>query len=199
MVVGTVAGTSEGCWNVERLLERLLERLPERLPDVVERLLRRLLEWLWNGWGTEMVKWLWGMFNSHSPTLVRCRSPSKKSSPSAPSPPTAVQGPTLVHFSAQFKRFLWERDVIRGCLEGVEVCREYSGVFRVDFEVSKMTHVELKCGQEKAPTAVLFKNRDWGMPDTKALQKIHVFVLHLKSNDQNPTVNPPFKPPGEPN
>ena len=36
------------------------------------------------------------------------------------------QGLTFVHFSAQRKRFLWDRGVFRGCLGGV---RWYQGVF----------------------------------------------------------------------
>ena len=45
------------------------------------------------------------------------------------------QGLTLVHFSAQLKRMLWDRCAIRGCLGGVyDVSggiQEYQGVFVV--------------------------------------------------------------------
>jgi len=45
-----------------------------------------------------------------------------------------VQGLTLVHFSTQLRRFLWDRGCIYGvfwgCLGGV---RGYQGVFRVCF------------------------------------------------------------------
>jgi len=58
-----------------------------------------------------------------------------------------VHGLTLVHFSAQRKRFLWDRGFIqglsRGCLAGVRV---YEGVFRVLF-VSETAQVELKSGR----------------------------------------------------
>jgi len=45
---------------------------------------------------------------------------------------TQYQGLTLVHFSAQRERFLWDRGCLwglfRGCLAGV---RDHYGVFRV--------------------------------------------------------------------
>ena len=47
----------------------------------------------------------------------------------------AGQGLTLVHFSAQLKRILWDRGALRGCSGGVlEVSggmKGYQGVFRV--------------------------------------------------------------------
>jgi len=58
-----------------------------------------------------------------------------------------AQGLTLVHFSAQLKRFLWHRGCIqglcRGCLGGV---RGYQGVSGVYF-VSETAQVELKSGR----------------------------------------------------
>ena len=65
----------------------------------------------------------------------------------------AGQGLTLVHFSAQLKRFLWDRGCIegllRGCFAGVQV--ESGGVggcwgVRVYF-VSETAQVELKSGR----------------------------------------------------
>jgi len=57
------------------------------------------------------------------------------------------QGLTLVHFSAQRERFLWDRGCIeglsRGCLGGV---RGYWGVFGVYYE-SETAQVELKSGR----------------------------------------------------
>ena len=59
-------------------------------------------------------------------------------------------GVTLVHFSDQLKRILWDRGAIRGCLGGVyEVARgikEYQGVFRV-YDVSETAQVELRSGR----------------------------------------------------
>jgi hypothetical protein len=58
-----------------------------------------------------------------------------------------MQGFTLVHFSAQRKRFVWDRECIQGlfgvCLVGV---RGYEGVPRVYF-VSETAQVELKDGR----------------------------------------------------
>ena len=57
------------------------------------------------------------------------------------------QGLSLVHFSAQRKRFLWDRGCIkglfRGCLDGV---RGYQGLLDVYF-VSETAQVELKSGR----------------------------------------------------
>jgi len=62
-------------------------------------------------------------------------------------PPTTDQGLTLLHFSAQRKRFVWDRGCIqwglRGCVLGV---RRYEGVSRGYF-VSEMAQVELKSGR----------------------------------------------------
>ena len=48
---------------------------------------------------------------------------------------SSVQGLTLVHFSAQRKRFLWDRGCMKGLLRGtwevLRVSREVSGVFCV--------------------------------------------------------------------
>ena len=59
----------------------------------------------------------------------------------------ASQGLTLVHFSVQRKRFLWDRGcvqgLLKGCLGGV---RGYEGVSRVYF-VSETAQVELKSGR----------------------------------------------------
>jgi len=63
----------------------------------------------------------------------------------------AATGPrqrlTLVHFSAQRERFLWDRGCnegfFRGCLAGI--LSRY-GAFKMSF-VSGMAQVELKCGQ----------------------------------------------------
>jgi len=61
-----------------------------------------------------------------------------------------AQGLTLVHFSAQLKRILWDRGATRGCLGGVwEVSwgiKEYQGMFRVYF-VSETAQVELRSGR----------------------------------------------------
>ena len=58
------------------------------------------------------------------------------------------QGLTLVAFSAQHKRFLWDRGcdlgVLRGCLGGVRGCP--GCVF-----VSEAAHVELRSGRVSAP------------------------------------------------
>jgi len=60
---------------------------------------------------------------------------------------TSVQGFTLVHFSAQRKRFLWDKGCIQGlpegCLGGI---RGYQGVLRVYF-VSEQAQVELRSGR----------------------------------------------------
>jgi len=57
------------------------------------------------------------------------------------------QGLTLVHCSAQRKRFLWDRECVqgldRGCSGGV---RGYKGVSRV-CSVSETAQVELKSGR----------------------------------------------------
>jgi hypothetical protein len=57
---------------------------------------------------------------------------------------------TLVHFSAQLKRILWDRGALRGWLVGVyEVSggiKENQGVFRVHY-VSEMAQVELRSGR----------------------------------------------------
>ena len=61
----------------------------------------------------------------------------------------SAQRITLVHFSAQRKRFLWDRGALRGYAGGVgEVSRgikQYQGVFRVYF-VSATAQVELRSG-----------------------------------------------------
>jgi hypothetical protein len=66
---------------------------------------------------------------------------------------SSTQGLTLVHISAQRKRFLWDRGCtqgsFRGCLGGDEGC---DGVFRVDF-VSETAQVELKGGRVLAPAS----------------------------------------------
>jgi len=67
------------------------------------------------------------------------------------SPDTAeMQGLTLVHFSAQRKRILWNRVAFRVFLGGVhEVSggiKEHWGVFRVHF-VSETAQVELRSGR----------------------------------------------------
>jgi hypothetical protein len=60
---------------------------------------------------------------------------------------TGWQGLTLVHFSAQLKRVLWDRGAVRDCSGGVQevsgVNKEYQGVFRVYF-VSETAQVELR-------------------------------------------------------
>ena len=57
------------------------------------------------------------------------------------------QGLTLVHFSAQRKRFRWDlgcmQGLFRGCLEGV---KGHYGAFRV-YLVSETAQVELKSGR----------------------------------------------------
>ena len=64
------------------------------------------------------------------------------------------QGLTLVHFSAQLKRIVWDRGAFGGCLGCVwEVSggsKEYQGVFRVYF-VSETAQVELRSGRVSAP------------------------------------------------
>jgi hypothetical protein len=64
--------------------------------------------------------------------------------------PAAHQGLTLVHFSAQLERILWDRGAIRGCLRGVlEVSggvKEYQGLVKVCF-VTETAHVELRSGR----------------------------------------------------
>jgi len=59
----------------------------------------------------------------------------------------ARQGLTLVHFSAQLKRFLWNKGCFQGlftgCSSGV---RGHEGVCRVYF-VSETAQVELKSGR----------------------------------------------------
>ena len=75
---------------------------------------------------------------------------SSSRSPTTTPPPanSAGQGLTLVHFSAQRKRFLWDRLqlwVAHG------VCRKYNGyegVFRVTFQ-SETAQVELKVDERK--------------------------------------------------
>ena len=61
------------------------------------------------------------------------------------------QGPTLVHLSAQQKRFLWDRGCIqglfRGCSGGI---KGHCGVCRVYF-VSETAQVELNSGRVQAP------------------------------------------------
>ena len=67
--------------------------------------------------------------------------------PSATMRTTTIQGLTLVHFSAQCKRFLWDRGCIewmfRRCLGGV---RGYQGLCRVYF-VLETAQVALKTGR----------------------------------------------------
>ena len=59
----------------------------------------------------------------------------------------AHQGLTLVHFSTQRKRFLWDRGSIEGLFRGCLVAlRGYSGVFRVYF-VLERAQVEPKSGR----------------------------------------------------
>ena len=56
------------------------------------------------------------------------------------------QGLALVHFPAQYKRFLWDRvafELFRGCVGGNRECQ---GPFRVYF-VSEAAQVELKGGR----------------------------------------------------
>ena len=61
------------------------------------------------------------------------------------------QGLTLVHFSAQCKRFLWDRRCIQGLFRGcLRVVRAYEGVCRV-YLMSETAQVELKSGQVSAP------------------------------------------------
>jgi hypothetical protein len=59
----------------------------------------------------------------------------------------AIQGLTLVHFSAQLKRWLWDRGcmqgMFRGCSGGIRGCY---GVCRVYF-VSETAQVELRSGR----------------------------------------------------
>ena len=44
---------------------------------------------------------------------------------------TWMQGLTLVHFSAQLKRIMWDGGAFRDCLGGVQqVCRRCQGVLR---------------------------------------------------------------------
>jgi hypothetical protein len=61
--------------------------------------------------------------------------------------PRVRQGLTLVHFSAQLKRIMWERGAMKACLGVVwEVSggiKECQGVLRVYF-VSETAQVELK-------------------------------------------------------
>ena len=65
--------------------------------------------------------------------------------------PSFSQGRTLVHFSAQRKRFLWDRGCIQGFLRGcVGGVRGYHGTFRVCF-VSETAQVELKWARVQAP------------------------------------------------
>jgi len=60
---------------------------------------------------------------------------------------TATQGHTLVHFSAQLKRLLWDRGCMQGlfggCSGGVT---KHKGVFSVYF-VSETAQVELQSGR----------------------------------------------------
>jgi len=60
---------------------------------------------------------------------------------------TSLQGLTLVHFSAQHERFMWDRGYIagllRGCLGGA---RGYQGAFRV-YLLFETAQVELKSGR----------------------------------------------------
>ncbi len=60
------------------------------------------------------------------------------------------QGLTLVHFSAQLERILWDRGAFRGCLEGVwQVSggfKEHEGMSMVYF-VSETAQVELRSGR----------------------------------------------------
>ena len=67
---------------------------------------------------------------------------------------TIKQGLTLIHFSAQLKRILWNEGAFRGCSGGVwELSggiKEYQGVFRVYF-VSETAQVELGSGRVSAP------------------------------------------------
>jgi len=60
------------------------------------------------------------------------------------------QGLTLVHFSAQLERILWDRGAFRGCLEGVwQVSggfKEHEGMSMVYF-VSETAQVELRTGR----------------------------------------------------
>ena len=58
---------------------------------------------------------------------------------------TRHQGLTLVHFSAQLKRFLWDRGCIYGLLWGVLRCWGYQRVFWV-YLVSETAQVELRSG-----------------------------------------------------
>jgi len=58
-----------------------------------------------------------------------------------------VKGLTLVHFSAQRKRFLWDRWCIQGLFKGCSGgMRRCSGALRVYF-VSETAQVELKSGR----------------------------------------------------
>jgi len=74
--------------------------------------------------------------------------PSSHNAVNAVSPPSSSgQGPTLVHFSAQLRRIVWDRGSMKGlsrdCLGGL---REYYGVCRMCF-VSDTAQVELKSGR----------------------------------------------------
>ena len=84
------------------------------------------------------------------PRIIFGMSSSSSSSdrPSSDRPSiTSDQGLTLIHFSAQRKRFLWDKgclfELFKGCLGGV---RGYEGVFRV-YIVSETAQLELKSGR----------------------------------------------------
>ena len=80
---------------------------------------------------------------SLDPRFIQCvLEPSRR-----PLTMTYEQGLTLVHFSAQLERFLWDK----GCMQGlfrwcVGGFRGYEGVLRVYF-VSENAQVELKSGR----------------------------------------------------
>jgi len=58
-----------------------------------------------------------------------------------------LQGLTLVHFSAQLKRYLWDRVLIQGLFRGSSGdIRGYCGVCRVYF-MSETAQIELKIGR----------------------------------------------------
>ena len=53
-------------------------------------------------------------------TLDSIASAATPAAAAAPPPAAGLQGLTLVHFSAQHKRFLWDRGVFTGCVVGAQ-------------------------------------------------------------------------------
>jgi hypothetical protein len=81
-------------------------------------------------------------------TFLRRKRQRRRVSSHPPAAFTCQQGLTLVHFSAQRKRFLWDRGRIQGLFMGcLRDVMGYQGVLRVYF-VPDTAQVEVRSGRE---------------------------------------------------